>query len=212
MGANFSQTKVGVCPIAWLGSAFLFLVSGAIGLESLSQMIFGVLGMTPEDPNYLMRIVLIGFLAVVGGLVAIADRMAFRRVILTISALLEGLMLGFYWGGNILGRSLFNVCLVGGITAFIFLCGFLLLERKGFGVMVFTLGVAFANGMFFLSGVNALQALFVQQWLYGVGWSLIAVVYFVATIQTIAALYQQFKVTTATNFAGADLSQVRWQD
>jgi len=175
-------------------------------------MIFGVLGMTPEDPNYLMRIVLIGFLAVVGGLVAIADRVEFRRVILTVSALLEGLMLGFYWGGNILGRSLFNVCLVGGIASLFCLLGFLLFERKGFGVIVFTLGVAFANGMFFLSGVNALQALFVRQWLYGICWSLIALVYFVATIQTIAALYQQFKATTTTNFAGADLSQVRWQD
>ncbi|NJN24168.1 MAG: hypothetical protein HC810_06940 [Acaryochloridaceae cyanobacterium RL_2_7] len=63
-----------------------------------------------------------------------------------------------------------------------------------------------------MAGVNALQAWAVHAWIYGLAWSAIAVLYFGATLQAIASLYQQFKAETSTNFSGADLSHAHWQD
>ncbi|NJN24169.1 MAG: pentapeptide repeat-containing protein [Acaryochloridaceae cyanobacterium RL_2_7] len=151
-GANFAQAKLGICPTAWVISAVLLVMTGAFGLEGLSQMIFGVLGMTKDDPNHPLRLVLVGCLAMAGGLVAIAPLFKARRFLMAIAAMFEGVLFGSYYGGLWLDRTLFHVCLGAGLVSLLLVCGFLLWERRGFGIGVITLGLLLPMGCSFWLG------------------------------------------------------------
>lgn len=188
----------------------LMIGSGAIAFHLLSIAIFSILGLTSEDPNYPLSFILIAFIALGSGLVGIAPRIKWTRFWLFIAAGLEGLLYGFLIGGLSSNYNSMIATLTGGLGLILFWVGERCFFRIGFGVMINTLGVTLANGMFFLAGVHGLNALFVGQWGWALGWGLLSGVYFWITVQIIGYLYQSFKTLGWTSFDGADLTDVRW--
>lgn len=63
-GANFDLSRVGFGPESILVGLLISVEFAGIAFYAISQMLFGVLGITSEDPTYPYLIVLMFFLAI----------------------------------------------------------------------------------------------------------------------------------------------------
>lgn len=165
--------------------------SGAIAFQILTVLIFSILGLTAEDPRYPLRFILIAILALVGGLTGIIPQAKYKRPIRIIAAGLEGLLCSFFLGGVFSNLNSMIATFFGMVGMMAFLLGATFAYPFGFGVIVSTIGVVFANGMCFIAGANALHAGFVGQWEMSLAWSLISVIYLSLTLQNLKQLYYE---------------------
>lgn len=210
-GANFAQARIGLALGSLLWGWALLFGTGAIAFHVLSQLIFGIMGLTRMDPNYGLRMALVSILATVGALMGLITVLSRRAFLIVIAAVLEGALLGFFVGGLLSELSLTSA-IYGSLTGGVVLgLGTYLWAARGFGLVVAVLGVAMANGMFFIAGVNTLQLWFVNQTVVALMWLAISLLYGWITLRAIGHLYRELRNMGWTSFAGANLHRVRWQ-
>ena len=169
------------------------------------------MGLGVNDPNYALRPVYLSVLAIAGGLTGLISLGKWRRPLLLFTAGVEGLLLGFYWGGIATNLSLVGAmgyATLGGVS-FCLATGFA--AQKGIGILVRTFGLAMANNMFLVAGINMLQLFFVGRVLAALGWFAVTVLYWLITLRILSALCHDWKQRGWTSFAGADLTRVRWK-
>ncbi|MEM9138098.1 MAG: pentapeptide repeat-containing protein [Cyanobacteria bacterium P01_F01_bin.42] len=210
-GANLAQAKIGRAPEALVWSLLLLLGTGAIVFYALSQLIFGILGLTSDDPTYSLSVALRSLLAISGLMMGSVAVGRWRYPLIWTVAILQGALLGF-WGGGIASNFELWSAVGGGMAgAAIFWAGVYFAQPKGFGVVIATLGVAMVNGMFFIAGVQALQLIVVRQFGMALVWMMVALLYWLILLRTVGYLYGECCRMSATRFTQADLSYVRWK-
>lgn len=203
-GANFDRARVGYGPESILIGLLVIADFGGLAFYALSQMLFGVLGLTAEVPTYPYLIAFLGFLASTGISSALCPS---RRWLKPIAALTTGALIGFFYGGGLeddLQAAVLTACIAGALTV-----GMSALVRTRLVTLaIYTVGSFAAYGCCFFSSTRASSLLNVRQIHAGVGWSILCLIFLGLTLKVIANLVIELKDCAHTSWRGADLSDV----
>lgn len=202
-GANFDHSRVGYGPESILIGLFIIADFGGLAFHAISQMLFGVLGLTAAAPTYPYLIALLGFLASAGGSCAICQR---RRRLRPIAALTTGALLGFFYGGVMMESdpqaAVITAAILGTLTVIVS-C---VTRTRLITMAIYTVGGCAAYGFCFFSGTRASGLLNVQQFLAAGGWSVLSLVFLGLTLRIIANILTELKDFAHTSWRGADVS------
>lgn len=208
-GANFDRVRVGYGPESILIGLLVVIDFVGLAFYAMSQMLFGVLGLTSEVPTYPYLLALIGFLASAGMSSAVCP---LRQRVKPIAALTTGALLGFFYGGVMLKDDPQTAVLAACVAGAFSLGMSAMARTRLVTVAIYTVGGCAAYGGCFFSGTRASSLLNVQQWGAGIAWSLLCLVFLGVTLQVIANLVTELKDFAHTSWRGADLSDVNLDD
>ncbi|WP_310483573.1 hypothetical protein [Chamaesiphon sp. VAR_48_metabat_403] len=168
----------------------------AIGsLHAASQIIFGVLGRTPEDPGWFLTVaVFISFLVATIALVIgiLASKYTFTsRLSIAISAVISCAWLGFYYGGIIGGKNpqIAIAFVIAGLLSITFTG--LHLQKRLTTIAIVLLGIVSAYALAFLCLAVAVAYLSVERLLWGTIWGIFCTVAIAIVIFFINSLIQE---------------------
>lgn len=179
---------------------------GGITFYAVSQLLFGVLGITLEDPAYPYLIALIVFLAIAGVSCANINIQGPRKIVRVIAGFSTGALLGFFYGGVALGNNpqaaIVTASIMGGITA----TSSLVVRTRLITISICTAGSLAAYGLCFLSGTRAMSLLSLHKFFLGGLWSFFSLLSLGLTLKIIANIITELQDFSHTSWRGADLS------
>jgi predicted membrane protein len=208
-GANFQNIKAGISLTKSVASIVVVAIALYISFPAYSQMIFAVVGLTPADPawsyTYPLHISL-GVAAWATVAIAISPRHSPQNAIASIlSAAGSGALLGFFYLGSSLGNNA-TMAVTGAI--FGALLGAILgwWQKKGWlMVAIAALGTIASYGFTFLLVATSIY-LSSDRVLWGIFWTVLALVSFAATIIALQLTIQQIATRSTTSFRSSDLT------
>ena len=159
-----------------IGLLVTFVVA-ILSSHAASQMIFGVLGRTPAEPDWSYTMAL--FLIFVTAAVTLATSMLVvkkslkSRLMITISASMSGAWLGFYYGGIITGGKNPQIAISAAVIAGLLMAvtSFYLQKRLTIIVIV-VMAVVATYGLAFLCSAATFALLSTNDFLWGSIWAI----------------------------------------
>ncbi|NET38988.1 MAG: pentapeptide repeat-containing protein [Cyanothece sp. SIO1E1] len=221
-GANFAQARLGPTPSKFLISVALALGTAVVTANAVSQIIFGILAITPHTSSWIYVVVLRIGLAIAG---AAASRQCWQTklprkfsrnrliepVARGLSAAISAALLGAFYGSsatdnNLLATAVITVAL-GGTWTIVHMQA-----RSGVVAIATTAaGAIMAYGFTFLAGITAGACLQAHKLAVGVIWGGISLVYIQLSLRAIAASIQAIRQNSGTAFSGADLTDAKFE-
>jgi hypothetical protein len=202
-GANFQNIKAGRSPKKLVIFIIVVAIAFYISFPAYSQMIFGVVGLTPADPawsyTYPLHISL-GIAAASTVASAILPRPRQNKIASILSAAASGALLGFFYIGSSLGNNA-AMAVTGSILGT--MLGAML---SSFAIAIAALGAIAAYGFTFLLVARASIYLSTNQIIWGIFWTVLALVSFAATIIALQLTIQQIAMRSTTSFRSANLT------
>lgn len=206
--ANFESVKAGREPIKFFGSSAIALIVGLASFHAYSQMLFGIVGLTAEDPasvyTYPLQICL--GIAALGSLVKTRHKIA-TIIAIALSSAASGALLGFFYLGTIAAKNP-TLATWGAVAgAILFVCLALWQRRGRMQVAIAALGAVAAYGLTFLFVARASAYLSVGRIGWGMAWSGLSLALLAATIAGLCLTRQQIERQSTTSFRHADLTE-----
>ncbi|MEM9163607.1 MAG: pentapeptide repeat-containing protein [Cyanobacteria bacterium P01_F01_bin.4] len=208
-GTTFQQVQFGIARRRLLAYGAIALGVAVVAFNAISHMVFGILGLTAQDPAWGFAIALYVSLAI-AGLVAVPKHRLPRpmRRLAILSNIATGALLGFYYGGSAAGEdpqvAIIAACLAGGSVGLICLAR---PQSNGFVGLMTIVGAMAAYGMVFAAMGMTSASLSTGYLLMGMGWGACALLYFVLALKALENSYQALKKAASTQFQNTDLSQ-----
>jgi hypothetical protein len=209
-GADFERIKAGREPTKLIRLMLVAAVTCLVSFHAYSQMIFGVVGLIPEDPAWVYTYPLHVSLAIaaVGAVVrGICSRKPlFKFIAATISGAASGALLGFFYLGSMAGKNS-QMAGSGSVVGAVIVALLFLWQKKGWmKVAIASLGAVAAYGLTFLFVARAIAYLSVNQLVGGIFWGILSLLSMAATIVSLQLGLQQVEARSTTSFRGADLT------
>ncbi|MGL5058731.1 MAG: pentapeptide repeat-containing protein [Microcoleus sp.] len=213
-GANFIGAKIGLSAkqIAIL-SAVAIAVCLVVG-DVVTRLILGTQGQVPESRNWSFVLLLYAVLSVAGCACAIASKqpktLKVSRFARTISAILSGALLGFFFTGTATNNNP-AAALVGMVVGGILM--FFVNSRMRWQVVKIAIAAAGSvstYGAAFLFSATASAFLSTGQLLWGGFFSLVFLLYFWFTCVSFAATIGDIVNAEGTSFRGANLTDAKF--
>lgn len=208
-GANFQNIKAGRSPTKLVTLIIVVAIALYISFPAYSEMIFGAVGLTPADPawryTYPLHISL-GVAAWATVAIAISPRYPVQNAIASIlSAAGSGALLGFFYLGSSLGNNA-TMAVTGAISGAVLGAILGWWQKGSFLVAIAALGAIAAYGFTFLMVARASIYLSTNQILWGIFWTVLALISFAATIIALQLTIHQIATRSTASFRGADLT------
>ncbi|BAZ10000.1 hypothetical protein NIES4071_18140 [Calothrix sp. NIES-4071] len=207
--ANFTQAKIGQVPRVLISLVITAFVVTIITFPAVSQMSFGVLGRTPEEPAWSYSVSLFISLAISGLSTSlrsiIKSNSILQRFVTVISGASSGALLGFYYGGSTQNNNP-QIAVISAVIASLVMAFVCFKFRTGFVRVAVTVAGCIANyGFAFLLSSLAFTYLSTQNILIG---TILLVITLSVTALTMLCLQQvvkEIRTTGVTSFQGANL-------
>lgn len=207
-GANFNRSRVGYGPESILIGLLVIAAFGGLACHAISQMLFGVLGTTGEDPAFPYLWALLVCLSSAGGSCATLNRSGHPfRVLKAIAGLTTSALLGFFYGGVLMDNDPQGAAITAGIAAVAGAIISLIARTRLVTIAISTVGGCAAYGLCFFCGTRASSLLSVHHVWAGGYWGLLALFCLGVTLRIIAILLAAVQDFAHTSWRGANLSQ-----
>ncbi|MGG6295860.1 pentapeptide repeat-containing protein [Leptolyngbya sp. AN02str] len=213
IGANFEQARAGAT-----SQQLLPLVAMALGFAGMlaygaSHLVFASLGQTPEQPAWLSVVVLHLFLGMAGA--GAASRPLLRwhsplgRWAMDISGMCSGALTGFFYVGSAANENA-QAAIAGAVVGAGVMAALRVRFAKRMAVVMPAMGAVAAYGFAFLVWTVAIAWLQTERY----GWSLllgtISLIYIWCVVRALRAARDAMRRLTGTSFAGANITQARF--
>jgi Pentapeptide repeats (8 copies) len=220
MNANFDGAIVGPSSLQYLLRFMVILSVAVVVKEVYANLIFGGLGKTWEDSVWPLLLLLCCFFAAIGALATLATRPLYRGRnplmgwgLWGIAGLLNGALVGFYFGGTFSDNSPTKAAMgavIGGLLVLVTL--FVSPIQTLVRLAIITASAIATYGFAFYIGNWAIAALSTEKWLWGIILGCITVLYLgLFTHQVIQGLWL-LRNSPGTFFRGADLTQTSFKN
>ena len=206
-GANFDRSRVGYGPESILIGLLCSVEFAGTAFHAISQMLFGVLGLTAEDPSYPYLLVLMFFLAIASSSSAASSVQGRAgRFYKSVAGLSTGALLGFFYGGILMGdvlrSAVVGAVITGGLGAMMSA-----LERSRLvNIALCSFGGCAAYGTCFFTGSRATSLLSIQRVFVGGLWGLLSLLFLGLTLKNISMILANLQDFAHTSWRGADLT------
>jgi Pentapeptide repeats (8 copies) len=215
IGANFNHAQMGRSGFQHalrIGITFCVAVTMT---DVVSRLVFGVLGKTWEDSSWPFVILLQGVLAGIGLTSAIAIRMRYRirKVAQWSAGLLNGALVGFFYGGYLTDSNPRNAAF-GAMIGFVVMAVLLRVagHRPWLKLGVSTASAIAIYGFTFFVGMWAIAAWSTAHYLLAFGLSILSLSSLWLTGHQVLQLLTDFKTFPGTFFQGADLTSTTFEN
>lgn len=209
-GANLSRVRVGKTPADTLLVTVITVIVMIATFQAISQMLFAVMGLTPDDDLWKYALALITSLAIAMIFAAIRHWLEYRRIATILSGAASSTLLGFYYGGVFSNKNLQIAAMSAAISAIIIaLCSYL-----GSGLVAIAVSVAgciASYGLTFFVGVWAIMHLSGQSWLWGVSLSILTLILMAIALFSLLLAYKEISHFRITSFRGANLTNTNFE-
>ncbi|MEO1403284.1 MAG: pentapeptide repeat-containing protein [Cyanobacteria bacterium J06635_1] len=211
-GTTFQQVRFGVARSRLLGFSAIAFGVVILAFNAISHMLFGALGTTSENPAWRFVVALYVSLAI-AGLVALPRGCWPRpvRSLWTLPIAAAGALLGFYYGG-IAATEDPQIAIVAASLAGLS-AGLMCVARSQaswFTGLMTIVGAVAAYGVAFAAVGMASAGFSTGHILVGLGWSLLALLYFALALKGLEDSRQSLVRAASTQFQGTDLSQTHF--
>ncbi len=214
MEANFERVKTGQTvqqTLMW----FMFTVTiGWLVGDTLSRLIFGVVGQSPEDeawPFVLMLHGVLGMAATSAGICAVrGDRTKAGRMPELLTSTAIGALLGFFYVGSLTDNNPKLAMAGSAIAAGLTVVARLRWHNRLMAIAIATTGVVATYGFAFLLGTTAIACLSGQVWGIGLLLGLLSILYVGLTIEAIGLVLKSIRCAVGTSFRGANLTHAKF--
>lgn len=212
-GAIFQQVRLGIARNRLFGYGAIALGVAVLAFNAISHMVFGILGLTVQDPAWGFVIALYVSLAI-AGLAALPKRRLPRpvRKLTILPALATGALLGFYYGGRAAAEdpqlAIIAASLAGLSTGLFCLAK---PQANWFSSLMKIVGAIAAYGLAFAAVGMASAGLSTGHSLVGLGWGVLTLVYFALALKGSEDSRKLLMQAASTRFQKTDLSQTRFE-
>ncbi|MFB2771729.1 pentapeptide repeat-containing protein [Pelatocladus sp. BLCC-F211] len=216
-GANFKQVKAGQT-IPHLIITIIVAVFVAIAtFHAISQILFNVLGVTPEEPGWFYTIIffsILGIVTVASAVRVISDtKLLIKRIATTVSgSVLSALLALFYRGITTIHnhpqvgiKTLILSAMITGFLGFYF-------PRGLVSVAVGVAGTVAAYGFAFLLAAMAFAYLSTLHLVWGLVWGSLCVGAIALVMFSLIHNVKEITSCFATSFRGADLTNANFEN
>ena len=213
-GANFQGVIAGQSLTKLLVSIFFSIIIFVLTFHSHSQMIFAVLGLTPENSTWSYSVALFTSLGVAGIAVAIRATIIpsiLQRIATIISTAASSALLGFFYGGTAFGVENPQVAVTSALISAVSMATISLYYTQGLVPILITVaGTVAAYGFTFMMVTVASAFLSTQNLVKGIIWVVLSLGSIVATIITLKQTIREITLFGTTSFRGADLTNANF--
>jgi Pentapeptide repeats (8 copies) len=214
-GANFNHAQMGRSGFQNVLRIGLVIGVAALVTDAVSRLIFGALGRTWEDPTWPFIVLLQCVLAGIGltAASAFSRRHRVRQVGQWSLGLLNGALIGFFYGGSFSNSNPINAAL--GAIIGILVMGVLLRvaeHQLWLKLVVSTASAIAIYGFTFFAGMWAIAAWSTAHSLLAFGLSVLSLGALWLTGHQILQLIANLKTFPGTFFQGADLTDATFED
>ena len=213
VGANFERVKAGLSP-----QKLMILSGSAIAIallvgDAVSRLIFGALGQIPNSSAWSFVLVLYGVLGLAGASAGISSLKSISlktsRLAGTLSAVLSGALLGFFYAGSASGNNP-SIAIGGAIAAgLVMFAASVFLHQALIKIAIATLTTVTTYGAAFMLGATASASLSAQHGI-GFAYAIAAFVYVWLTLNSLKSMIRSLKLASTTSFKGANLTDARF--
>jgi|GEM_PF-3018352 len=170
-------------------------------------MLFGVLGITAEDPNYPYLIALLLFLATAGlSCAAIKIRGRAHKLMRFIAGLTTSAVLGFFYSGTLIKDDPQVAMVAAAVLGVVGATVSVITNNQLIKIAICTVGGCAAYGVLFFTGTRATSLLSLQRVLAGSAWGLLTLLCLGLTLKILAIILTYLKEFACTSWRGADLT------
>ncbi|NEO32218.1 MAG: pentapeptide repeat-containing protein [Symploca sp. SIO3C6] len=215
-GANFERVRTGQTTLKLVNAVVVTVAITLLDAHAISVMIFGILGITPQEATVAYAIALYLILALAGvsagvrGWVNSKSRLG--RIITAVSAAASGALLGFFYGGSTSNNNPQVATTVAIIAAVV---GILATEKarsRLVTVVIAVAGAIAAYGFTFLAVGAASALLSVHKLSWGILWGSVSLIQIILTLRAVTVSFKEIKSTCGTSFRGADLRNAKFEE
>lgn len=215
VGTTFDGAIVGSTNRQYFIRFIVMIGVVVIEKEVITNLLFGALGKTWEDSAWPFIILLLILLATIGVLSvpAYLPKYITRKLpIAWIVGMLNGAVLGFYYGGAFSDNHPV-MALLGGVCGAALLSCLPLIKRLQAltKIGIATAGTIATYGFSFYLGTWAIAALSIGRWVLMIGLGVITLFYLWLTTQQIFQLFWWIKYAPGTFFQGANLNDATFE-
>jgi hypothetical protein len=215
LGGTFDGAIVGSTNRQYLIRFMVIIGVAVIEKEVIANLLFGALGKTWEDSAWPFITLLLILLAAIGVLSVptyLSKYLARKLPIGWIVGMLNGAVLGFYYGGAFSDNHPVTALLGGVCGAALLGCLPLIKRLQALTkIGIATAGAIATYGFSFYIGTWAIAALSTGQWLLMIGLGGITLFYLWLTTQQIFQLFWWVRYAPGTFFQGANLSNATFE-
>ncbi len=209
-GANLSRVRVGKTPADALLVTVITLIVMIAAFHAMSQMLFAVMGLTPDDDLWKYVLALIISLAIAVIFAAMRHWLEHRRIATILSGAASSALLGFYYGGVFSNKNLQIAAITAAISAII-IAVFSYLGSGLVAIAVSVAGCIASYGLTFFVGVWAIIHLSGQSWLWGISLSLLTLILMAIALVNLLLAYREISHFRITSFRGANLTNTNFE-
>ncbi len=214
--ANFERVKAGLSPQKFVRlSAAMSAIAFLVG-DALSRLIFSALGQIPGSSAWSFVLILYGFLsaaAVSSGISSLKRvPLIIRNVARTLSAVLSGALLGFFYAGSASGNNS-TLAIAGAIAAgLLMVFASFFLSQGWVKLTIATIITVTTYGAAFLLGATASIHLSAQQIGVGTMATIASLIFVWLTLTSLKQILRSLQLLSTTSFKGANLLNAHFDD
>ncbi|NEO98604.1 MAG: pentapeptide repeat-containing protein [Symploca sp. SIO2E9] len=215
-GANFERVRIGQTKLKLVTAVAVAVGITLLDAHAISLMIFGILGVTPQESTLAYAIALYIILALAGVSAGVRGLMKTQsmlgRMVTAVSAAASGALLGFFYGGSTTNNNP-QVATTAAIIAAV--VGILASEKARGRFVVVAIAVAgaiAAYGFTFLAVGTSSAFLSVHKVSWGVLWSIVALSQIILTLRAFTVSFKEIRAACRTSFRGANLSNAKFEE
>jgi Pentapeptide repeats (8 copies) len=213
-GANFQGAKIGISREKVVIFSGVVIAICLVFGDVLTRLILGTQGQVPESRSWSFVLLLYGVLSASGIVAAIGhvqpETLKLSRFARTISAILSGAVLGFFYAGIATNNnSLFALTgmVVGGVLMFFIS---LRIRHQIVKVAIAAAGSVATYGSAFLLSATASAFLNTHKLFWGACFSLLSLLYFWLTLVSFCGTVREIGNAIGTSFSGANLTDAKF--
>ncbi|MCP6762044.1 MAG: pentapeptide repeat-containing protein [Fischerella sp. CENA71] len=216
-GANFKQVKAGQTHIHLIITIIFAVVVAIATFHAISQILFNVLGVTPEEPTWFYTITFFGILGIITVASAVRviydTKLLINRIATMVSgSVLSALLTLFYRGITTIQnhpevgiKTLILSAIITGFIGFYF-------PRGLAGVAVGVAGTVAAYGFAFLLAAVTFAYLSTLHLVWGLVWGSLCVGAIALVMFSLLHNVREITSCFATSFRGADLTNANFEN
>jgi len=209
--ACFDRVTAGREPMKLFWLLLVAIATAIASFHAYSQMLFGIVGITSEDPAWIYVYPLHISLGL-AGLEGVVKSFSTRQTIVsTISGAASGALLGFFYLGSATDNNP-QMASTGAIMGAIFVSILFLLGKNKRIIIAIAAAASIANyGLSFLFVAKASANLSTHHFAIGLFWAILSLLAIVATFLSLKSLFEQINIFSTTSFRGADLTNANFE-
>ncbi|NEQ29982.1 MAG: hypothetical protein F6K04_03100 [Leptolyngbya sp. SIO4C5] len=212
--AHFHAVRLGRSPLKLIVASAIALLAAGIMVRALEQLVFGALGITPEQTAWPFVVALYTALAIAGGLWSGARLLAagwLKQLALGLAAAAAWALVGFFYGGMAADED--PMIASGSAAIAALLGGVLQLTWPGSSrIIAGSFNTIAAYALAFLTGTTASSYLTTGGWGLGFLWSLLCLLLIACSLSNGASVCRAIGKIAATCFRKANLLEAQFTE